>query len=128
MKKRKVIIFLVVIFAFIILVLLGGLKKRTDVTLIDYSVIEEGKKMKLYVEITSSTGYLRNLKVKQVGDNEYITFYSTFGFFNSKFGAKNEYEIKLNQSCNQIYFYKGDGEYELFLQKDEITNEWKIVK
>ena len=44
MKKRKVIIFLVVIFDFIILVLLGGLKKRTDVTLIDYSVIEEGKK------------------------------------------------------------------------------------
>ena len=128
MKKKNVIIFLVVIFTFIILVFFGGLKKRTDVALIDYSVIEEGKRMKLYVGITSSVVYLRKLKVKQVGDNEYITFYSTFGFFNSKLGAKNEYEIKLNQSCNQIYFYKGDGEYELFLQKDEITNEWKIVK
>ncbi len=128
MKKRIIIIFLVIIFTFIVVFLLGGLKKRTDVVLIDYFVTEDGKKMKLGITVTSTIGYARDLKVKQCGDNKYITFYSTFGFLNSKFGAKSEYEIELNPSCNEIYFYKGDGGYKQVLQKDEITNEWKAVR
>ncbi len=128
MKKRIIIIFLVIIFTFIVVFLLGGLKKRTDVVLIDYFVTEDGKKMKLGITVTSTIGYARDLKVKQDGDNKYITFYSTFGFLNSKLGAKSEYEIELNPSCSEIYFYTGDGGYKQVLQKDEITNEWKVVR
>lgn len=61
----------------------------------------------------AAIGYARDFKVKQGGDRNYITFYSTFGFFNSKIGAKNEYQIELNPSCTEIYFYKGDGGYKL---------------
>lgn len=128
MKKKMIIIFLVIIFAFIGLFLLGGLRKRTDVVLTNYSISEDGTKIKLSVAITSTIGYARDLRIKQGGDNKYITFYSTFGFFNSKFGAKSEYEIELNPSCTEIYFHKGDGGYKLVLEKNEETNEWDFAK
>lgn len=128
MKKKILIIFLIIIVIILGLFFLGGFKKRTDVVLTNYSLSENGTKIKLNIGIASSAGYARNIKVKQGGDNKYITFYSTFGFLNNKFGAKNEYEINLNPSCTEIYFYKGDGGYRLVLQKNEITNEWEIVK
>lgn len=83
--------------------------------------------MKLNIAITSSIRNIRDLKMKQGGDNKYITFYSAFGLFNNKFGTKSEFEIELNPSCTEIYFYKGDGEYKLVLRKDEITNKWRLV-
>ena len=52
--------------------------------------------MKLNITTTSSIGSARALEIKQGGDNKYIAFYSAFGFLNSKFGAKSEYEIELN--------------------------------
>ena len=128
MKKKIIIILSVILIIIIALFVAGGFRKRTDVVLTNYSISEDGKIMTLNITITSSIGYARDLKVKQGGENKYITFYSTFGFFNSKIGAKSEYEIELNPYCNEIYFYKGDGGYNLVLKKDESTNEWKSVK
>lgn len=125
MKKKFVLIFFAIFIVITALFLAGGFRKRTDVVLRDYSISKDGKIMTLNIDIASSAGYARDLKVKQGGDNKYITFYSTFGFLNSKIGAKNEYQIELNPSCTEIYFYKGDGGYNLVLQKDEATNEWK---
>ncbi len=84
--------------------------------------------MKLNIAISSSIGNARALEIKQGEYNKYITFYSAFGFLNSKFGAKSEYEIELNPSCSEIFFYKGDGEFKLVLQKDETTKEWRLIK
>ena len=84
--------------------------------------------MKLNIAISSSIGNARALEIKQGEYNKYITFYSAFGLLNGKFGAKSEFEIELNPSCTEIYFYKGDGEYKLILQKDETTDEWKLVE
>jgi len=28
---------------------------------------------------------------------------------------------------DKIYFYKGDGKYNLVLQKNELTNEWEFA-
>ena len=128
MKNKFIIILYIILIIIIVLFFVEGLKKRTDVILKDYSVIENEKMIKLNITITSSMGYARDLKVKQSGDNKYITFYSTFGFLNSKIGAKSEYEIELNPSYTKIYFFVGDGEYKLVLKKDESTNEWVFIK
>ncbi len=129
LKKKSIIVSIIVAIVIIIILFFAeGLKKRTDVVLTNYFISDDGAKMKLNIATSSSIGYARALEIKQGGDNKYITFYSTFGFFNSKLGAKSEYEIELNPSCAEIYFYKGDGEYRLVLQKNETTNEWRLVK
>ncbi len=107
------------------MILTGG--KRVDVVLQDFSVTEDGTHLQLYTMLTSSMGYTRKMKVKQGGDNLYLTFYSTFGFNNS-IGARNEFEVSLNSSCQEIYFDKGNGEYKLVLQKNAETNKWEMVK
>ena len=74
---NKKIIFLLIVFIFIaiFLILTGG--KRVDVVLQDFSVTEDGTHLQLYTMLTSSMGYTRKMKVKQGGDNLYLTFYST---------------------------------------------------
>lgn len=125
MGKKK-IIFLLIVFIFIVIffVVTGG--KRGDVMLQDFSILEDGTKLQLHTTLVSSMGYTRKMKVKQGGDNLYLTFYSTFGF-NNAMGAKNEFEVTLNSSCQEIYFDKGNGEYKLVLQKSAETNDWKMV-
>lgn len=122
----KKIVFLLIVFVFIIIffVVTGG--KRADVMLQDFSVSEDGTKLQLNTTLASSMGYTRKMKVKQSEDNLYLTFYSTFGF-NNAMGAKNEFEVTLNSSCQEIYFDKGNGEYKLVLQKNAETNDWKMV-
>lgn len=117
---------LMIVAILIILLFFGTGGKRTDVFLQDYQVSEDGKHMKIKVSVSSSMGYIRDLKVKQNGDNQYITFYSTFGL-NNKFGAKNEFELELNPTCEQISFYHGDKEYELVLKKSS-DNTWVKTK
>lgn len=107
------------------MIVTGG--KRADVVLLDFSVAEDGTKLQLHTTLASSMGYTRKIKVKQIGDNLYLTFYSTFGF-NNAIGAKNEFEVTLNSSCREIYFDKGDGEYKLVLQKNVETNAWEMVR
>ena len=100
------------------LILTGS--KRTDVYLTNYSISSDGKIMTLNVSPSSSIGYIKSLKVKQDRDSKYITFYSTFGLNNS-LGARNKFDIELSPSCKEIYFYKGDDEYMLVLEKNRDT-------
>lgn len=118
----KVTIFVIIVFIILFFFGIGG--KRTDVFLHSFTVSEDGTKINLKVGVSSSAGYIRSLYVKQGGDNKYITFFSTFGI-NNKLGAKNEFEIELNPSCEEIFFYKGDGGYKLILQKNA-NGEWEI--
>ena len=118
----KVTIFVIIVFIILFCFGIGG--KRTDVFLHDFSVSEDGTKINLKVGVSSSAGYIRTLYVKQGGDNKYITFFSTFGI-NNKLGSKNEFEIELNPSCEEIFFYNGDGGYKSILQKNA-DGEWEI--
>ncbi len=120
--KKIFLTILALVFIIIFLLFFGIGGKRTDVYLQDYKISEDGKKLEMQVSLASSMGYIRMLKVKQGGDNQYITFYSTFGF-NNKFGAKDEFEIELNPTCEEIYFYHENGEYKLVLRKDS-DNHW----
>lgn len=122
MKKIGFMLLMMIVAILIILLFFGTGGKREDVFLQDYQVSEDGKSMKIKVSVLSSMGYIRGLKVKQGEDNQYVTFYSTFGF-NNKFGAKDEFEIELNPTCEEIYFYHENGEYKLVLRKDS-DNHW----
>ena len=101
-----------------------GFIKTTDVFIFKYSVSEDGSRLKFYVAPSSSVGYTRGFKDKGGGVKpHYLVFYSTFGGFNSSFGAKSEFELELDENDTEMYVYSGDG-YELILQKDEETGEW----
>lgn len=125
MKQKRIIISVTILIVLGLILSTGG--KRSDVHLRGYSISEDGSRITLKVGVGSSMGYVRGVKVKQGGDNKYLTFYSTFGL-NSKLGAKDQFEIDLAPSCEEIYFYSGDGGYQLELQRNLDTNEWEEVK
>jgi len=118
MKKKVMII------SFIVLVLivmgfflaLGG--KRTDVFLKDFELSQNGKTMTLKVGVSSSAGYIRKMKQTSGSMNYYFTFYSTFGI-NSRIGAKDTFEIKLDNNVDEIFFYTGGKGYKKVLEKNE---------
>lgn len=124
-KKRLLIIIMVVVALLIGLILLTG-RARTDVYLKDYKLSEDGKTMTLEVGISGSAGYVRKMKRTSGSMNYYYTFYSTFGI-NSKLGAKDTFEIELDDNVDEIYFYTGGNGYKLVLVKNSATLEWEKI-
>ncbi len=125
MKKVIIGIVSVILIVFVALFISTG-GARTDVHLRNYQVSEDGKTMTITVELASSAGYIRDMKLKNDNGDYYLTFYSTFGI-NSKMGAKDTYTLKLDSNVNEIYFFKGKNDYKKVLQKDKITGEWHIL-
>ncbi len=128
LKKKilKVIMILIVLIG--ILFLLNGFTKPTDVFLEEYSVSKDGLSLSLHVGIASSMGYTRGYNIRKENESEYITFYSTFGGFNSSMGAENEFEVELDPACTKLFFYRGDDRYQQVLQKNAQTNKWERIK
>lgn len=126
MKKRLVILAIAAVIVLILSFFVGtGFLKRADVVLYDYSVSEDGTKLTFHGGITSSMGYIRGFEDDGGGVKpHYLTFYSTFGGLNSSLGAKNEFVLDLAEQDTEIYFNRGDGGYELVLQKNAETGEW----
>ena len=81
--------------------------------------------MTLKVGVSSSAGYIRKMKRTSGSMNYYLTFYSTFGI-NSKLGAKDNFEITLDENVDEIYFYTGNKGYKKVLEKNDEEN-WIIV-
>ncbi|EXG85949.1 hypothetical protein K413DRAFT_2761 [Clostridium sp. ASBs410] len=127
MKKKIGVIAILSLVIVIGLLFLSTGGKIAGVIISDYSLSDEGDIMALKVGAASSMGYIRTLKASENGNKKFITFYSTYGL-NSNIGAKNEFQIKLHPSCDEIYFYSGNGEYKLKLQKNSETNEWERVQ
>ena len=124
--KRAVIITEAIILVIILSFLIGtGFRERTDVVLADFSISEDGTKFTFQTAIPTSLGYIRGFKNDGgIEKPHYLTFYSTFGGLNNSFGAKNEFELTLNESDTEIYFNRAGGGYELVLQKDIDTGNW----
>ena len=127
MKKKLGVIAVLTIIIVIGLLFLSTGGKMASVMLVDYSLSEDGKMITLKVGVASSMGYVRTLKTSEDGNKKLITFYSTYGL-NSTIGAKNEFQVKLRPSCDEIYFYSGNDEYKLKLQKNSQTNAWERSK
>ena len=127
MKKKILIIEIIIVIAIIgiALFLISG-RSRTDVFLKDFELSKDGKTMTLKVGVSSSAGYIRKIKRTSGSMNHYYTFYSTFGI-NSKIGAKDTFEIELDNNVDGIYFYTGDKGYKLVLVKNPATEEWEKI-
>lgn len=118
--NKKMIIVSSVVALFIIMLgffLLTG-RARTDVYLEEFSVDEKSNRMIIKVGVSSSAGYVRKMKRTSGSMNYYYTFYSTFGI-NSKLGAKDTFEIQLDNNVDEIFFYTGGKGYTKVLEKNE---------
>lgn len=126
-NKKKLIITSIIVVAIVgvVLFLTTG-RARTDVYLKDFKVSTDGKIMTLEVGVSSSAGYVRKMKRTSGSMNYYYTFYSTYGI-NSKLGAKDTFEIELDESVDEIYFYTGDKGYRLELVRNTATQEWERI-
>ena len=128
MKNKKVLVIgsLILILIIVIILILSTGGKREDVYLQDFKISSNGTKMTLKVGVTSSAGYIRKIKRTSGSMNYYYTFYSTYGI-NSKFGAKDTFQIDIDKSVDEIYFYAGNGGYKKVLEKDELGNWEKVL-
>lgn len=110
----------------VVIYLVGtGLMKMSSVYVGEYTVSEDGAAMEIRTGVAASMGYIRDMSVKKDGEEVYLTFYSAFGGLNSSLGAKNTFEIPLDESSAKIYIYRGESGYELILQKNAETNRWE---
>ena len=125
MKKKMIVIISLIVILLLAFMMGTGLRKRTDVVLVDYSVSEEGTALNFGVQVSSSMGYVRGFKDNGGGVKpHYLTFYSTFGGINSSFGTVNSFTLEIDSDDTEIYFNRPNGGYELVLAKDEETGEW----
>lgn len=127
MKNKNIIVIanMLIVLSVISFLVETGFQKRNDVFLSDYSVSDDGTRLILITDVASSMGYIRGFKDDGGGVKpHYLTFYSTFGGLNSRFGAKREFELDLSKNDTEIYFNRANDGYELVLQKDFATGEW----
>ena len=124
MKKYMSILAVLIIIAAGTLFVSSGFNKRTDVYLTGFSVSEDGSAITIKTSLSGSMGYIRDVKIKKVDDAIYCSFYSSFGGLNSNIGAKNSFEIELNDSTVKIYFDRGTESDILVLERDNATNIW----
>ena len=103
----------------------SGFNPREDVYLADYTVSADGTQITMCVGVASSMGYTRGYRAKMGGFNQYLTFYTAFGGFNSSLGARDTFNLEIDPvNCDEVYFYHGGGGYTLVLQKDPLTGQW----
>lgn len=113
--------------AAVVFVIAAGFTQRSDVALTGYTVSEDGRSLTVQVGVTGSAGYIRSCKAKFQGENLYLSFYSTFGGFNSSLGAKNEFTVELEPECRHIFFSSesiGASRIWSVLHKDGATGQW----
>ena len=126
--KKKIVTALTVIFAASgLLYFIGtGFTEQTSVVLTDYTISEDGSEIVLTVSTASSMGYVRDYADKGGATKpHYLHFYSAFGGLNGSWGSKNEFVLELAPDDTEIYFYRGDGGYDLVLKKNKRTNAWE---
>ena len=126
MKNKRILLISIILITLLGIFLITSSRPRTDVFLGAFKVSEDGKTMELKVGVSSSAGYIRKMKKTSGSTNGYYTFYSTFGI-NSRLGAKNTFNIELDDNMDEIYFYKGNKGYKLVLIKNTVTNEWEKI-
>lgn len=126
-KKLLLISMITIILILAIAFFVGsGFTKRTDVVLTDYSLSEDGTEITLRTSVSSSMGYIRDFRDDGGGVKpHYLTFYSTFGGPNSRFGSQNEFVLEVAGEDTEIYFNRASGGYELILQKNVETGLWE---
>ena len=93
--------------------LFGG--GRSDVILLDYTQTDDGILIK--VGVSSSAGYIRSMKAKELEGDVLVEFYSTFGVNNPR-GAKTEFLLELSPECERVLFRRGRDNFRTVLEKN----------
>lgn len=124
MKKCVPVLSILMFFALGALFVLPGLQKRTDVYLQDFSVSEDGSVITIKTALFGSMGFIRDIETETVGKEVHCSFYRAFGGLNSGIGAKNTFEIHLDDSAEKIYFDRGTEPGDIVLERDAASNEW----
>ena len=93
--------------------LFGG--GRSDVILLDYTQTDKG--ILIQVGVSSSAGYIRSMKAKELDGDVLVEFYSTFGVNNPR-GAKTEFLLELSPECGRVLFRRGKDNFRTVLMKD----------
>ncbi len=106
-----------------------GFQKRTDVYLQKFSVSDDRSVITMQMFTVGSMGYIRAMETKQIGDGIHCSFYCCFGGLNSSFGAKNRFEINLEEFANSVesIYLDRAGLDQLVLERDAGTGEWAPV-
>ena len=126
MKKIITIILLVAVTLTDIYLIGTGYITNGGVYLGEYTVSDDGTEMTFNTGVASSMGFIREYKDEGGGVKpHYLKFYSAFGGLNGSWGAKNEFVLPLDADDTEIYFYRGNGGYELVLQKNEESGLWE---
>ncbi len=124
--KKKLIISAIIIVALFVWWFFSTGSARADVYLEKFDYDKKCNTITLKIGVSSSVGYVRNYKLEQRESGKYITFYSTFGGINSKLGAKDTFEISLNDADTEIYFYDGNDTYFKVLEKTQ-SGDWENI-
>lgn len=123
MKKlsRIILIALAVIVVLLAAYLVApGFAKMGNVYITDFRVSEDGSEMTVTVGVSSSIGYVRKVSEhRQQGGKLYLDCYSAFGGINGSWGAKNEYNIQLDDDTEMIAIYRSPNCYDPVLLKGE---------
>lgn len=126
MKRKAVFGVLAALVLLAVLWFVGtGFIKCESVSMGNFTVSEDGKTLTFNAGVTTSMGYIRGFRAERVENAQYLTFYNTFGGLNSRFGAKTEFTLPLEESDDFIYFNMLNGQYRLALEKDKLTREWR---
>ena len=88
---------------------------RSDVILLDYTQTDEGILIK--AGVSSSAGYIRSMKAKELDGDVLVEFYSTFGVNNPR-GAKTEFLLELSPEWERVLFRRGRDNFRTVLEKN----------
>ncbi len=105
-------------------IIISGFRIRTDVSVLDYSVMERENTISIRVGVTGSAGHVRAYRaVYDEEDNLEISFYSAFGGTNGSIGAKDYFMIWPDENCTRI-FITAEEQRKLLFYKDPDTGKW----
>ena len=108
-----------------LLFLVGTGFSDREVYLAEYTVSEYRRTLTFSVGVPASMGYVRGFTQKQVQGLQYLTFYSTFGGPNSRFGAKHTFTLTLEEEDQEILFNDAQDGWNPVLCREEQTGAWK---
>lgn len=125
MKIRRIIAAFAAVFVPFLLFRVGSGFAEREVYLAEYTVSEDGRTLTFSVGVPASMGYVRGFTQKQVQGLQYLTFYSTFGGPNSRFGAKHTFTLTLEEEDQEILFNDAQDGWNPVLCREEQTGAWK---
>lgn len=123
---RKTLIWALIIVAVLLLVYCfgSGYIKNTSAMVESYAVNDDGDEMILWMGVSSSAGYLRDMEISEPGaERIYLDFYSAFGGINGDLGAKSRYVVPISEKTRTIAIYRDKDCYEEVLVKND-SGEW----